>query len=257
MTGYTKVFNSILTSTIWQEDSDTKVVWVTLLALADANGVADATIPGLANLAGVPLAKTIEAVKKFMAPDPYSRTKTDGGRRIMEVEGGWLLLNHAAYRQRRDPEARRAQNKLAQQRFRDKNADSKPIVSQCKPMSAQAEAEAVTEANNSSAALTSKPSVSKRATEEFDTQFWPNVPTKTGKGAAHKAYIKARKKFPAEVILAGLPKFQAYEDGRKVQPDYRPLHPATWLNQERWADEVAGKETPEETVAKLKAKGFL
>ena len=106
MTGYTKVFNSILTSTIWQEDSDTKVVWVTLLALADANGVADATIPGLANLAGVPLAKTIEAIKKFLAPDPYSRTKTDGGRRIMEVEGGWLLLNHSSYRQKRDPEAR-------------------------------------------------------------------------------------------------------------------------------------------------------
>ncbi len=104
MTGYTKVFNSILTSTIWQEDSDTKVVWVTLLALADANGVANATIPGLANLAGVPLAKTIQAIKKFLAPDRYSRTKTDGGRRIMEVEGGWLLLNHSAYREKRDPE---------------------------------------------------------------------------------------------------------------------------------------------------------
>ena len=159
MTGYTKVFNSIITSTIWQEDSDTKVVWVTLLALADKDGVADATIPGLANLAGVPLAKTIKAIKKFLAPDPYSRTKTDGGRRMIEVESGWLLLNHAAYREKGDPAARREQNRLAQQRFRAKNANSKQIVSNNNQRSAQAEAEAEAEAVNKELSKQRKPLV--------------------------------------------------------------------------------------------------
>jgi hypothetical protein len=93
--------------------------------------------------------------------------------------------------------------------------------------------------------------------DEFDTKFWPNVPNKLGTGKALEAYIKARKKVSAETILVGLPKYQAYEDGRKEQDDYRPLHPATWLNQKRWADEVQVKETPEQKVAKLKAKGLL
>jgi len=34
------------------------------------------------------------------SPDPYSRTKQDEGRRIKEVEGGWLVLNHKKYREK-------------------------------------------------------------------------------------------------------------------------------------------------------------
>ena len=32
---FTKVHQSILQSSLWCEDSDTKVVWITMLALAD------------------------------------------------------------------------------------------------------------------------------------------------------------------------------------------------------------------------------
>jgi len=107
MTGYTKLFSSILTSTIWQEDSDTKIVWVTMLALADAQGFVDATVPGLAHIAGVSVEKTREAIQKFLSPDPDSRTKHDQGRRIEQVNGGWRILNYAYYREKRDPEERK------------------------------------------------------------------------------------------------------------------------------------------------------
>ena len=145
MAGFTKLFGSIVTSTIWQEDPETKVIWITLLALVeDASGFVSATIPGLAHIAGVPLKKTIEAMAKFQEPDQYSRSKEHEGRRIQEVEGGWLILNYAVYRKVRDPEKRREQNRKAQDTFRQKQrADkSKPIVSQDKPNKAQAEAEA-------------------------------------------------------------------------------------------------------------------
>jgi hypothetical protein len=148
MSGFTKLFGTIVTSTIWQEDSDTKVVWVTMLALADARGYVDATIPGLANIANVSIEKTREAVEKFLNPDTDSRTKENEGRRIQEVEGGWRLLNYEHYRQKRDPEKRRQQNREAKRRERQKqaeNADCQPNVSQCQPMSAQAEAEAEAE----------------------------------------------------------------------------------------------------------------
>ncbi len=86
--------------------------------------------------------------------------------------------------------------------------------------------------------------------DEFEQEFWPNSPIKIGKGDAREAYIKARKKVAKELILAGLPKFKDYEAGRSKQLDYRALHPATWLNQERWTDVVpdidkAAKSPPE------------
>jgi hypothetical protein len=73
-------------------------------------------------------------------------------------------------------------------------------------------------------------------------QFWEQVPSKTGVGAARAAWEKALKKpeVTAKVIMAGLPKFHAYENRRKLKPDYTPLHPSTWINQERWADEIEG-----------------
>ena len=52
---FTKLFNSILDSTIWQEPPATKLVWITLLAMSDRNGDVHASIPGLAKRAGVTL----------------------------------------------------------------------------------------------------------------------------------------------------------------------------------------------------------
>jgi hypothetical protein len=147
MTGYTKLFSSIVTSTVWQEDLETKVVWITMLAMSDAHGFVNATVPGLSHIAGVSVEKTREAVAKFLSPDPDSRTKHDEGRRIREVPGGWRLLNYQRYRQQRDPERRKAQNREAKRRQRQREQEQQKCqqhVSQSQPKSAQAEAEADT-----------------------------------------------------------------------------------------------------------------
>jgi hypothetical protein len=70
-------------------------------------------------------------------------------------------------------------------------------------------------------------------------EFWNGVPNKIGKGEARKAWQKALKVADADTIIAGLKGYRAYESGRVMQRDYRPLHPATWLNQERWTDAQA------------------
>ncbi len=98
MTNYTKLFNSIVTSTIWTEDDTTRIVWITMLALADKNGEVQGSVPGLARIAGVSLDACQTALDKFLSPDKYSRTMDDEGRRIEKIDGGWLLLNHAKYR---------------------------------------------------------------------------------------------------------------------------------------------------------------
>lgn len=95
---FTKLCASITASTIWQEPAGTRLVWITMLAMAGRDGVVRGSVPGLASLAKVTLAETEIALTCFLSPDKYSRTKDHEGRRIAEVDGGWLLLNHAKFR---------------------------------------------------------------------------------------------------------------------------------------------------------------
>lgn len=120
--GYTKLFLSIITSTIWSEDDRTRIVWITMLASADKNGEVQASIPGLARLAGVPVESCRSAIKKFLEPDRDSRTKDDEGRRIEEIDGGWHLINHRKYREMACDEDRRNQAAIRQQRAREKKS---------------------------------------------------------------------------------------------------------------------------------------
>ncbi len=148
--GFTKLFSSIVTSTIWQEDDKTRIVWITLLALADAQGRVDGSVPGLAHVANVGLGECEHALERLSNPDPYSRTKDFEGRRIESIDGGWQILNYAKYREKRDPDKRREQIRDAVRRHRTRNRTGqgcKPNVSQCKPKKAQAEAEAEVDKN--------------------------------------------------------------------------------------------------------------
>lgn len=107
MNGYTKLFGTIVTSTVWELDSDVRVVWITMLAMCDQHGEVMASVPGLAKVAGVSREACERALATFMAPDPDSRTTDFEGRRIEKVDGGWLLLNHAKYRKQMSIEERR------------------------------------------------------------------------------------------------------------------------------------------------------
>ena len=117
---YTKLAHSILTSTIWVEDDSTRIAWFTLLALVDRNGEVLGSVPGLASIARIPVEQFRDAIEKFLAPDPDSRTKEDEGRRIQAIDGGWVLLNHAKYRDLDSSADRLQKSAERQRRFRTK-----------------------------------------------------------------------------------------------------------------------------------------
>jgi hypothetical protein len=119
MTGYTKVFSSIVTSTIWRESPEVCKVWITMLALANQDGVVEASVPGLADMARVGLAEVENALATFQSPDAYSRSPEYEGRRIEPVEGGWRILNHSKYRFKLSPDDRRERDRLRKQRWRE------------------------------------------------------------------------------------------------------------------------------------------
>jgi hypothetical protein len=123
---YTKLFESILDSTVWQEPLPTKVTWLTMMAMADRDGVVSASVPGLAHRAGVTIEECEVALAKFQEPDPYSRTKDHEGRRVEAVDGGWLLLNHAKYRAMMSAEDRREYQRLKQADYRARKKGKAP-----------------------------------------------------------------------------------------------------------------------------------
>lgn len=100
MAGWTKLFGSIVTSSIWCEDNATRLVWIAMLATCDAEGIVEGSAPGFANLCRVTLSEFRAALSILTNPDPDSRTSDYEGRRIEEVAGGWRILNYAAYRER-------------------------------------------------------------------------------------------------------------------------------------------------------------
>jgi len=100
MSGYTPLFGSIVRSSIWDEDNATRIVWITLLALAEADGTVEGSVKGLAHEARVSLKECKTSLEILKAPDPYSKTVANEGRRIKEIDGGWFVLNHNVYRKK-------------------------------------------------------------------------------------------------------------------------------------------------------------
>ena len=124
MTGYTKLFSSIVTSSIWTEDDQTRIVWVTMLALADMHGEVHASIPGLARVSGVSIDACEKAIAKCLSPDAYSRTPDDEGRRIAPIDGGWEIINHCKYRMMasKDDQKQKTAERVRRHRKRNVNA---------------------------------------------------------------------------------------------------------------------------------------
>jgi hypothetical protein len=157
MPNYTKLFNSIITSTIWSEDDKTRIIWITMLAMSDKNGEVHASIPGLARVSGMSIQEAEISIEKLLSPDIHSRTPDNEGRRIAKIDGGWELLNHAKYRAMASKEDAKAATAERVKRHRSRNA----AVTQCNA--------AVTDGN---AALTQERDIAE-AEAEADTKKKP------------------------------------------------------------------------------------
>ena len=76
-------------------------------------------------------------------------------------------------------------------------------------------------------------------TSTFD-EWWKIYPKRVGKGAARLAFAKALKKTDALRLLEAAEQYAA----SRISADKQfTLNPATWLNQERWDDEMTTLES--------------
>jgi len=131
---FVKLFDTIITSSIWQEDDQTRILWITLLALANKDGKVFSDPRWLAKAANIDYDDCQQCLQKLQSPDKLSRTPDNEGRRIKRIQGGWLILNHRLYRQKGRSIERKAYltQKKREQRERDKKrqqlSTSQPIT---------------------------------------------------------------------------------------------------------------------------------
>ena len=80
-------------------------------------------------------------------------------------------------------------------------------------------------------------SISESNTSAFE-RFWAAYPKKVGKKDAQKAFDKV--KVDVQILIDALEKHKKSSQWRKDNGQYIP-NPSTWLNQERWTDEMDAK----------------
>jgi len=145
-------------------NSHALLVFTNLLAHSDAHGIADIHPRAISEEVGLTLDETRDALLYLEKKDPESRSPEMDGCRIVRMDGhrewGWQVVNYAKYRAIRNEDDRKEQGRLSQQRWRDRNADSKqskPSVSGRKQPKQKQEVEAEAEAEAKAEVEASKP----------------------------------------------------------------------------------------------------
>lgn len=101
--GYVPLFDHLTTGTLYGKWPDIGL-WPVLLSMADRHGKIDVTPQFIAGVTGLEVEEVVACISRFCAPDPFSRTRADEGRRLEPIDPdrswGWRVVNHAAYREK-------------------------------------------------------------------------------------------------------------------------------------------------------------
>jgi hypothetical protein len=124
---YGKLFSSIYDGTLYGY-WEAIVTFQQMIVLADADGIVDMTPQAICARTSMPIDILEKGLKKLSEPDPHSRTPGEDGRRIVCIDEhrpwGWQIVNYLKYKNLRDSDEVREQNRVRAQRFRDKRNGS-------------------------------------------------------------------------------------------------------------------------------------
>lgn len=123
---YVKLFRDMLDSTLWMQPDHVVRVWLTLLLLADREGFVEVPVPALASRARVSLEHAIESIEVLEAPDEFSRTDEEEGRRILRITEEktlWKIVNYEFYRKMRTADQKRQYQKMYMRDWRKRRKE--------------------------------------------------------------------------------------------------------------------------------------
>ncbi len=128
---YAKVFTQILDSSV-AENYHVRHMFEDMLKLCDLNGVVDMTFGAIARRLKMPVKSVRLWIAELEKPDPESRTTDHEGRRLVLLDDhrdwGWLIVNHAYYRQLASEEQRREKTRIRTEKWRKKKSCDAPVT---------------------------------------------------------------------------------------------------------------------------------
>jgi len=232
---YGKLFSSMYDGTL-VTDWRALITFQQMIILCDADGVIDVTPDALSRRTGIPIDHIKAGIDVLEKPDSQSRTPKENGVRIKRLDDhrdwGWIIVNHEIYKNLQDSDTKRTKTRERQRRYRERHypndvTQCNDDVTDCNVMSHH------TDTNTNKKRYTSK--VASQAFEEF----WALYPRKVGKKPAMAKWNSMNLDEQASAIMAALrDQIDQWEDVRFVP------HPTTYLNNERWNDELSTVETP-------------
>lgn len=249
---YGKIFETIYDGTL-AEDWRALITFQQMIVLCDADGTIDMTPSAISRRTGIPLEHIIAGIEILEKPDHLSRTPDAEGRRIIRLDDhrdwGWSIVNHHKYKHMQDAAEVREQTRERVRRFREKQRqqgnDASRDVTPCNAEKRYTDTDTDTEKDLFDRSFEQHPDFS---------HFWQAYPRKVAKAAAEKAWKKLKPDHALmALILKALEAQKRTEAWTKDNGAFIP-HPATWLNQRRWEDELPQQAAPRSTAA---AAGFV
>ena len=232
---YTKLWHKIVTSSIWDADNETRILWITMLALANRDGYVEASKKSLALLSRIADPQCDHALAVLLSPDPESRTKTEDGRRIESVDGGWMILNYQLYRDATsdDPHSVSARER---QRIHRGNMKLRDCHTTSRDTASASESASADESSLSEGGC--------KGETRFD-EFWIEWPKHFRKADRKKCEAKWRSEkldTIADKIMASVKAWKSSKQWQKDGGQFIPA-PLVWLNKATWEVELSAIET--------------
>lgn len=268
---FVKLDCGILDSTLWF-DNDARNIFITALLMAEPFVLKEPTVtyevcaiketgfvvppgwygfiraagPAIVRRAGLDQKAGSAALKRLASPEAESRSPDFEGRRLVRIDGGYLILNFQKYRDKDYGAAERMRLWRQRQKeirygdrvTRDADSVTRDGVIVTVVTQAEAEAEGIREdlSRISRGEVTTEEPV--RPVAALFDEFWRHYPRKAGKG---KALAVFRRLKGPQRAKAGTAVIAFAEAWRRATPDRLQFipHPATWLGQGRFDDDPA------------------
>ena len=276
---FVKLDTAILESTLWV-DRAARDIFITALLMAEPREVTKPmpqyfvdrieqtgfSVPpgwyGFVAAAGVGIARRafveqdegMRALDTLGSTDPHSRSPEFGGRRLVRVDGGFIVLNFFKYRDKDYTAAERMAKLRARRKSQGVTANSDAVTRNRDAADADANAEEQNpsahtsdEREKDSPAVASDTRPSREQLAVLAAEVYAAYPRKVAKAPALKAIQKAivtigdrdfrgNLKAAAEWLKSRVDLYAQSPQGRREDKTYIP-HPATWFNDARYDDD--------------------
>lgn len=113
---FTPLDSNFASSTVLHHGPDVVATWVLLLASKNKFNETEMQATAIAGLLGISLERVDAAFEVLMSPDPRSKNKEHGGRRILRQEdGSWLIVSGEKYQDKASKAAAMLRDRKYQQ----------------------------------------------------------------------------------------------------------------------------------------------